>query len=148
MRRLLIIVTAVLLLAAMAAPATAKRNKPDEPRKPAVTMSFGEEPWAEYQPQFSLCVADVGVNITNAGKGSLVVFEALLGSELLQHSEVILPAHRRVGLLFSYDVPCNSEIDLEVTHRASFESRKGNEFLSIEETRLMSFTICDPAQEL
>lgn len=148
MRRLFVILTAILMLAVLAAPATAKPGKPDKPEKPGPVLTFGAEPYAEYQPDIGMCVADVGVDIAYAGKGNLVVFEAsredaVLGRVVFQHSEIELNGSLN-GLLFSYEFPCGSEIELEITHTATLYRRKGTELVSITETRFMDFLIYEP----
>jgi hypothetical protein len=136
------------MLTVLAAPAAAKPGNSDKPKKPGPLLTFSVEPWAEYQPDFSMCVADVGVDVEHAGKGSLVVFEASrndaeLGQVLLQHTEEMLRGGLD-GLLFSYEFPCDSEIKLDVTHVATLYDRKGKELVSTTETRLMDFSICEP----
>jgi hypothetical protein len=146
MRRLLVILTALLMLAALAAPAAAKpgnSDKPEKPGKPGPSLTFSVEPWAEYQPDRGVCVADVGVDVVHETKGKRVVFEAVLGTDLLRRSEVTLITGGRVGLLFGYDFPCDAEVELEITHVATLYDRKGNELVSVTETRLMDFSICE-----
>ncbi len=139
MRRLLVILIALLLvLGAVAAPATAKR---DRPNKPAPTLTFGGEPYAGYQPQSGICVADVPLQVERAGKGNLVTFEAFLGVELLNSQETTLRTGGSSGLLFSYDFSCESEIQLDITHVATLEDRKGKELASAQETHTMNFVV-------
>lgn len=143
MRRLCVILTALLMLVVLAAPATAKRGGHDKPGKPGPSLTFSVEPWAEYQPDRGVCVADVGVDVVHETKGKRVVFEALLDGEVLQDTDIALITGGRVGLLFSYEFLCDSEIELEITHVATLYDRKGNELVSVTETRLMDFSICE-----
>ncbi|MBT8165179.1 MAG: hypothetical protein HKO63_05130 [Acidimicrobiia bacterium] len=146
MRRLLVVLTALLMLAVLAAPAAAKpgnSDTPEKPGKPGPSLTFSVEPWAEYQPDRGMCVADVGVDVGHAGKGKRVVFEALLDGEVLQDADMTLITGGRVGLLFGYEFPCDSEIELEITHVATLYDRKGIELVSVTETRLMDFSICE-----
>jgi len=143
MRRLCVVLTALVMLAALAAPAAAKPGNSDKPEKPGPSLTFSVEPWAEYQPDRGMCVADVGVDVVHAGKGKRVVFKALLDGEVLQDTQGPLITGGRVGLLFGYEFPCDSEIELEITHVATLYDRKGTELVSVTETRLMDFSICE-----
>lgn len=147
MRRLFVTLIALLLaLGAAAAPATAKRDKPAEPAKPAPTLAFGHpagsEPYAGYQPAFGLCVADVYVQVDGAGRRNLVTFEADSADGIVSHSQdqTLLWGHP-IGLLFSYDFPCASEIELEITHVVTLQDRKGTELASIQATPTMNFVV-------
>jgi hypothetical protein len=140
MRRLFVTVIALLLvLGTAAAPATAKRDKPD---KPGPSLAFGVEPYAGYQPELSICVADVPLQVEGAGKGSLVTFEAFrMPDVLLDSQETTLRTGGSSGLLFSYDFPCESEIQLDITHVATLKDRKGKELASAQETHTMNFEV-------
>ena len=143
MRRLCVVLTALLMLVLLAAPATAKPGRPDKPGKPGPSLTFSAEPWAEYQPDPGVCVADVGVDLVHEGKGKRVGFEALLDGKVLQDTDIALITGGRVGLLFSYEFPCDEEVELEITHVATLYDRKGNELVSVTEIRLMDFSICE-----
>ncbi len=82
----------------------------------------------------------------HAGKGSLVVFEASRTDaefgQVLQHTEEMLRGGLR-ELLFSYEFPCDSAVELEITHVATLYDRKGTVLASVTETRLMDFKTCD-----
>ena len=143
MRRLCVILTALLMLVILATPATAKRGGHDKPDKPGPLLTFSVEPWAEYQPDRAVCVADVGVDVVHEGKGKRVVFKALLDGKVLQDTDIMLITGGRVGLLFGYEFPCHSASELVIKHVATLYDRKGNELVSVTETRLMDFSICE-----
>lgn len=151
MRRIIVILTSMLMLAAMAVPASAKPDKPGKPDqgggKPVPTVEFGwpdgSGPWAEYQPSNEACVADVPVSVTGATKDSRIVFTAKAAT-LLVSNEVTIPRlpGRSLGIIFSYDFPCDAEVELEVVHTAVLYDNNGAEVSSAEATHLMAFLVC------